>query len=65
MLEVRKAGQNDFGIWVYGSLDFGSMVIVGIFKTDLTEIPKEKTLKVKKFKMTTSKKGLPIYKLEF
>lgn len=48
MLNILKCGQNDFGIWVYGSLEYNGLEIKDIFKTNLLEIPKVDKIRIKK-----------------
>lgn len=65
MLEIKKSGSTEYGVWVIGTLNLGSLVISGIFSTNLSEIPTEKSLKVKLLKISTNKKGFPVYRVEF
>lgn len=40
-LNVNKSGQNERGVWVYGTADMGGLQIVSLFSTNLKEPPKE------------------------
>lgn len=48
MLNIAKSGQTDYGVWVYGTLQYEGLEIKDIFKTNLTEIPKDNKLRIKK-----------------
>lgn len=48
MLNIAKCGQTDFGVWVYGTLQYEGLEIKDIFKTNLLEIPKDNKLRIKK-----------------
>ena len=48
MLNIAKCGQTDFGVWVYGTLQYEGLEIKDIFKTNLLELPKDNKIKIKK-----------------
>lgn len=54
MLEVKKQGSNDNGVWVIGTLDLGGIVIDSIFNTNLQQPIADTTqpIKVKKVKIS-------------
>lgn len=54
MLEVKKQGSNDNGVWVIGTLDLGGIVIDSIFNTNLQQLIADTTqpIKVKKVKIS-------------
>ena len=54
MLEVKKQGSNDNGVWVIGTLDLGGIVIDSIFNTNLQKPIEDTTqpIKVKKVKIS-------------
>ena len=64
-LNVIKCGQNDKGVWVYGTADLGGYEITAIFGTNLKEQLKiGETINFKKIKMIVGK-SRNIYQLEF
>lgn len=67
MLEVKKQGTNDYGVWVIGTLDMGGLVINDLFNTNLKEeiIDTTKPVKVKKVKISRSKNRELRFTLEF
>lgn len=54
MLEVKKQGVNDGGLWVIGTLDIGGLVIESIFNTNMRTLIEDTTkpIKVKKVKIS-------------
>lgn len=48
MLNIAKCGKTDFGVWVYGTLQYEGLEIKDIFRTNLTDIPKDNKLRIKK-----------------
>lgn len=64
-LNVIKSGQNDKGVWVYGTADLGGYEITAIFGTNLKEQAKVgEVINFKKIKMIVGK-SRNIYQLEF
>lgn len=63
---VNKTGQNDKGIWIYGTADLGGFEITAIFGTNLKgELPKvNDSLSFKKIKLLVGK-SKNVYQLEF
>lgn len=58
MLEVKKQGTNDYGVWVIGTLVIGNLVIEDLFNTNLKDELDDTTqpIKVKKVKISRSAK---------
>lgn len=68
MLEVKKQGSNDYGVWVIGTLTIGNLIIEDLFNTNLKEELSDTTqpIKVKKVKISRSMKSNQIrFCLEF
>lgn len=65
MLNIAKCGQNDFGIWVYGTLQYDGLEIRDIFRTNLLEIPKDTKLKIKKLIIKRTKNNDIRFSIEF
>lgn len=67
MLEVKKQGTNDYGVWVIGTLDMGGLIINDLFNTNLKEeiIDTTKPIKIKKVKISRSKNRDLRFTLEF
>lgn len=67
MLEVKKQGTNDYGVWVIGTLDMGGLVINDLFNTNLKDelVDTTKPIKVKRVKISRSKNRDLRFTLEF
>ena len=65
MLEVKKIGKTEYGVWILGTLKYSGFEIKDIFKTNLKDIPKETILKVNKLIVNKSKNGDIRFSLEF
>lgn len=67
MLEVKKQGTNDYGVWVIGTLDMGGLVINDLFNTNLKDelTDTTKPIKVKRVKISRSKNRDLRFTLEF
>lgn len=68
MLEVKKQGINDYGVWIIGTLELGGLVISDLFNTNLSHELDDTTkpIKVKKVKISRSMKTNQLrFSLEF
>lgn len=68
MLEVKKQGTNDYGVWIIGTLELGGLVISDLFNTNLPHELEDTTkpIKVKKVKISRSMKSNQLrFSLEF
>lgn len=65
MLEVRKVGKTKYGVWILGILKYSDFEIRDIFNTNLSDIPSESSLKIKKLYVNRTKKGDIRFSLEF
>lgn len=65
MLEVKKSGKTEYGVWILGTLRYSDFEIKDIFKTNLNDIPSESSLKIKKLFVNRTKKGDIRFSLEF
>ena len=68
MLEVKKQGTNDYGVWIIGTLELGGLVISDLFNTNLSKELDDTTkpIKVKKVKISRSMKSNQLrFTLEF
>ena len=68
MLEIKKYGTNQYGVWVIGNLTLNGIEIKDIFSTNLKDekvLQETPALKVKKIKISRSKNGIVHFSLEF
>lgn len=65
MLEVKKIGKTKYGVWILGILRYSDFEIKDIFNTNLSDIPSESSLKIKKLYVNRTKKGDIKFSLEF
>lgn len=65
MLEVKKSGKTQYGVWVFGILKYSGFEIKDIFKTNLTDVPVDSSLKVKTLIVNRCKNGDIKFSLEF
>ena len=67
MLEVKKQGSNNHGVWLIGTLDMGGLVIESIFNTNLKSELSDTTqpIKVKKVKISRNRDNTIRFDLEF
>lgn len=65
MLEIKKAGKTEYGVWVFGVLKYSEFEIKDIFKTNLKDIPSDSSLTIKKLIVNRSKSGDIRFSLEF
>lgn len=56
MFELKKCGQTDYGVWVYGTLKIKGYEITDIFNTNLKELPTE-DFTIKKIIVKRNRKG--------
>lgn len=65
MFEVVKSGIHNDKVWLYGKCDLEILEIKGIFNTNLTSVPTDKKLKIKKVKISSSASKPIKYYVEF
>lgn len=65
MLEVKKSGKTRFGVWILGTLKYSDFEIKDIFRTNLTDVPVDSSLKINKLIVNRCKNGDIKFSLEF
>lgn len=58
MLEIKKFGQTDYGVWVIGTLKYQGLEVTDLFNTNLSDVSSLETktdIKVKTIKISRKK----------